>query len=231
MSKGRSARATPLVMSAAGDPKNPMNEPPAGGYGAPGPVAGFGPTAPPTPPKASSAAPVAALVVGGLVVAMVGTLAVLAIFGVRKYIGASKQAEVKNTLGQITKDALMGYEREHLPEGDASRSTISERRLCASATRPVPAGVSFIRGKKYQSSRADWDVDKARDAGFACLRFEMTSPQYYQYRYEATAESFVAGGRGDLDGDGVLSDFRLQGRVEGGRLLTSPQILETDPEE
>lgn len=56
-------------------------------------------------------------------------------------------------------------------------------------------------------------------------------PQSYQYRYEATPSSFLAGGRGDLNGDGKFSDFTLEGRVEAGRLRLSPQISETDPEE
>lgn len=218
-------------MSPPGDPKNPSNAPPAGGYGAAGPGAGFGPAPPPTAPKRGmGGAAVAGLVVGGIVVAMVGTLAVLAIFGVRKYIGASKQAEVKNSLGQIAKAAVVAYERERPAEGSPERAFV-ERRLCASASRPVPLDPSQIRGRKYMSSRDDWDVDKERDAGFACLRFEMSAPQYYQYRYEATATTFVIGGRGDLDGDGTLSDFRLGGQIRDTRILIAPQILETDPEE
>jgi len=175
-------------------------------------------------------AAVAALVAGGIVVAMVGTLAVLAIFGVRKYVGASKQAEVENSIGYMAKAAASAYERERLATDGEDRAAV-ERRLCASASRPVPRDPQQTRGKKYMSSRDDWEVDKERDAGFACLRFEMSAPQYYQYRYEATATSFVAGGRGDLDGDGDLSDFRLTGQVHDSSLLISPQILETDPEE
>jgi type II secretory pathway pseudopilin PulG len=57
------------------------------------------------------------------------------------------------------------------------------------------------------------------------------APQQYQYRYEATATSFLAGGRGDLDGDGVLSNFTARGEVRDGRLMLSPSIEEIDPEE
>lgn len=213
-------------MSASGDPKNPMNEPPAGGYGKGRPSA-FGPQEAALPPSPGPLRRFLGFALpGAMAVAVLGSLVLLAVHDLHRRVGTSKQAEVKNSIGQMAKDAVVAYEGQ-----DMSRAATAERRLCASATRAVPADVSSIRGKKYQSSQGDWEVDKGRDAGFACLRFEITSPQYYQYRYEATAESFVAGGRGDLNGDGRLSDFRLQGRVEGGLLLVDPHILETDPEE
>ena len=40
-----------------------------------------------------------------IVVAIVGILAVLAVYGVRKYIANSKTTEARNALGQIAKDA------------------------------------------------------------------------------------------------------------------------------
>jgi len=168
-----------------------------------------------------------ALLAAGLVVTMVGTLGVLAALGMRKYMVGAKLAEAKNTLGQIAKDASTAYEREDpvLAPGPTTK------RVCPSASLPVPAQVSAISGKKYQSSPAEWEVDKARNAGFSCLRFELFAPQKYQYRYEATPTSFLAGGRGDVDGDNRFSDFTVQGRVEDGVLRVSPTISETDPEE
>jgi type IV pilus assembly protein PilA len=167
-------------------------------------------------------------VVGG-VVAVIGVMAVLAISGVRKYIANAKTAEARNSVGQIAKDAVAAYEAERLPSPGSSAAP--GRRLCPPASRPVPVEAMMISGKKYQSAAAEWAVDKDRDAGFACLRFEMTSPQYYQYRYEATAASFTAGGRGDLNGDGRFSDFQVQGRIINNAVVLSPTLLETDPEE
>jgi hypothetical protein len=153
----------------------------------------------------------------GSAIVMLSTLGVVGYLGVRKYVSGAKPTEVKNTLGQLAKDAAAAHERDG--------------RLCASASRPVPVDVSLLRGRKYQSQSAEWDVDGPRNAGFACLRFSMTIPQYYQYRYEATATSFLAGGRGDLDGDGDLSNFTITGEVRDGRLVLSPSIEESDPEE
>jgi hypothetical protein len=162
---------------------------------------------------------------------MVGTLGVLGALGVRTYRLNAKSSEVRNALAQIAQNASIAYEREDPVPGLAEPTAAATGRVCPAASLPVPAQASAISGKRYQSSRAEWEVDKARNAGFSCLRFELSAPQKYQYRYEATPSSFLAGGRGDLDGDGRFSDFTLQGRVEAGRLLLSPQFSETDPEE
>jgi hypothetical protein len=119
--------------------------------------------------------------------------------------------------GVIAKDAAMAYDGSHA--------------VCPSASLPLPTAHDAIRGTKYQSTKQDWEVDEPRHAGFACLHFSMTRPQYYQYRYEATPSSFLAGGRGDLDGDGKLSDFRIRGEVQDSHLVLTPSIEETDPEE
>src|SRR6185295_4557158 len=49
-----------------------------------------------------------------IVVAIVGILAVLAVYGVRKYITNAKTAEARNSLGQISKDAATAYEKESM---------------------------------------------------------------------------------------------------------------------
>src|SRR5437016_492628 len=81
-----------------------------------------------------------------IVVAIVGILAVLAIYGVRKYLANAKTAEARNSLGQISKDAIAAYEKESmsgavLPQGS---STGIVRHLCASATATVPASKTSI---------------------------------------------------------------------------------------
>lgn len=155
-----------------------------------------------------------------LIVPVIGVLATLSIYGTRKYIATAKTAEARNTLGMIAKDAVVAYERE-VADG--------KRRVCPSASAPVPADRTMVSGKKYMSSTAEWQADSAADAGFACLRFEMSMPQYFQYQYEATPTGFVARARGDLNGDGVFSTFEINGRIVGDRLVVSPAILETNP--
>jgi type IV pilus assembly protein PilA len=148
---------------------------------------------------------------------VLGIFSVLAIYGVRKYIANAKTAEARNALGQIGKDAAAAFERDHA--------------LCPSGSRPVPASMNAVRGLKYQSAASDWDVDRARNAGFACLRFSMSAPQYFQYSYTSQGSAFQATAHGDLNGDGKASTFLLRGSVSGGAVQVAPTLEETDPEE
>ncbi len=178
-----------------------------------------------------------------IVVAIVGVLAVLAIYGVRKYIANAKTAEAKNSIGQIGKDAATALEREIMdPTVLAVGGTAAlNRRLCLSASQPVPNGIANVSGRKYQSNPAantDWNRDQATPgAGFYCLKFEMTTPQYYMYNYTSDATNATIGtvmtatAMGDLDGDNVPSTFSMLGAVTDGQLRLAPTIGEVDPEE
>ena len=116
-----------------------------------------------------------------IVVAIVGVLAALAVYGVRKYMANAKTAEARNSLGQISKAAAVAFERETATGSIvAAKATIAVgRALCASASQPVPMSALSIKGVKYQSSqapRADWSIDASSFRGFSCLRFAMSDP-------------------------------------------------------
>jgi type IV pilus assembly protein PilA len=169
-----------------------------------------------------------------IVVAIVGILAVLAIYGVRKYLANAKTAEARNSLGQLAKDAAAAVEREKGTTAilTAGGSSSLMRSFCGSAS-AVPTAVPS--GQKYQSSRTDWNSGSAT-AGWQCLKFSMEEPQYYQYGYlststDATTGGFNATANGDLNGDGVFSTFSVSGLAESGSIAISPNIQETNPEE
>src|SRR6516225_6269113 len=88
-----------------------------------------------------------------IVVAIVGALAALAIYGVRKYLLNAKTAEVRNAVGQMAKDAKAAYERESMagtvlaPGGSSSRVV---NNLCGDAASPVPDDIAKVKGAKYQ---------------------------------------------------------------------------------
>ena len=174
-----------------------------------------------------------------IVVAIVGVLAVLAVYGVRKYIANAKTAEAKNSLGQIGKDAVTAFEGERMSNAVLAENTSTGiiRQMCQTGTQAaVPGTLSNIDGKKYQSTKADWSnpADVQNNAGFPCLKFEMTAPQYYQYSYGAAGTdtgSFQADARGNLNGDTAYSTFTLLGAIENGRLKLAPSIGEVSPEE
>lgn len=176
-----------------------------------------------------------------IVVAIVGVLAVLAVYGVRKYIANAKTAEAKNSLGQIGKDAVTAFEGERMSAavlaGGISTDVVRSMCQTGKASDGVPSTLGSISGKKYQSSNADWSptTDVQSNLGWPCLKFEMTAPQYYQYKYTAagtSAGSFAAIATGDLNGDATnYSTFAMNGAIESGRLKLAPTIGETSPEE
>jgi type IV pilus assembly protein PilA len=174
-----------------------------------------------------------------IVVAIIGVLSVLAIYGVRKYIAHTKTAEARNALGRIANSAVVVYEQEKmagsvLPQtGEATLSRV----LCQSASRPVPQSITQVQGQKYQSAVSDWYVDGA-NAGFTCLHFTIDQPQYYMYSYKLTGpggnpgDAFTGTANGDLNGDGIQSTFSLVGQINANYTVNiAPNIQETTPEE
>jgi type IV pilus assembly protein PilA len=175
-----------------------------------------------------------------IVVAIVGILAVLAIYGVQKYIANAKTAEARNALGRMSQAAVGVYEQEHmagtvLPQGTA---TTLSRVLCKSSSQSVPTAISAVQGRKYQSSYSDWNVDGAGNSGFACLHFTIDSPQYYMYCYTlagsggSPGDSFTGTANGDLNGDGIESTYSLSGSINSNFILNvAPNMQVTMPEE
>jgi type IV pilus assembly protein PilA len=166
-----------------------------------------------------------------IVVAIIGVLAALAIYGVRRYLQGAKTSEARNNVGAMTRGGVAAYERETaasqaLVEGGTSDG--AQNAVCASAPALVPANITSIAGKKYQpvtGGSADYQAGSTT-VGWKCLRFDNTSPQYFGYGYASSAATpaaptfptitgfpsnptvgFRAVGIGDLDGDAVYSAF------------------------
>jgi type IV pilus assembly protein PilA len=170
-----------------------------------------------------------------IVVAIVGVLAVLAIYGVRKYLANAKTAEARNSLGQIAKDAAAAVEKEKGTTAilAAGGTSTMMRAFCGNAI-PVPSNGKAPQGQKYQSTVADWNTGGAND-GWQCIKFSLEEPQYYEYEYSAATSavsgSFSAIAHGDLNGDGNSSTFLISGAAYSGAVAISPNIQETQPEE
>jgi type IV pilus assembly protein PilA len=157
-----------------------------------------------------------------IVVAIIGVLAALAIYGVRKYLLNAKTAEAKEGMPSttLTLNASAGI----------------THRLCPPAAL-VPTSKDSIKGQKWQSSPANWT-----GTGWNCLKFSMKDPQYFQYQYYSSgttgtaSETFVVNAHGDLNGDGTTSTFTIGGSIQsatsGGLVLTvAPNFSENLPEE
>ena len=178
-----------------------------------------------------------------IVVAIIGILAVLAIYGVRKYMANAKTAEARNSLGQMGKDQSAEFEKESMAGLTLAPGAVAgvSRALCTNPGQTVPAAAASIKGQKFQSSQvagADWNFDVlTAGKGFACLKFAMDAPQYYMYNF-VTLTGTIAGGtwkataNGDLNGDTVLSTFELDGIIQPSMNFSlAPNIQETSPEE
>ena len=118
-----------------------------------------------------------------IVVAIVGVLAALAIYGVRKYIVNAKRSEAQTVAAELARGiARCATQRGRLPPTSA----------------PVPADLAYIKGMKYQSATRDW-----AEEAFVCAGFSLTDPQYYQYQWVKQSDSGgVVQAIADLDGDG-----------------------------
>jgi type IV pilus assembly protein PilA len=172
-----------------------------------------------------------------IVVAIIGVLAALAIYGVRKYLTNAKSAEARTAVGRMAKDAQTAFERESMvatvvPVGT---SRVITHEICPQGL-PVPDDLTKVANQKYQSSPAEWS-----GIGWSCLKFSMNDPQYFMYEYfilpggGGPGAEFEARAHGDLDGDGIPSTFSLGGKVQkasGELVLTlAPTIGEDRPEE
>lgn len=176
-----------------------------------------------------------------IVVAIIGVLAALAIYGVRRYLASAKTSEAKNTIGSISRGAAAAYERETAASelvAEGSNSTAANHALCGSAG-AVPG--TPPPGTKYQPNTAEGNDFETGDAttGWKCLKFSMTQPIYYQYNYNAAAgyvatnnpavpnaNGFEAAAIGDLDGDTANSIFARTGQVNTAtaQLIVSTQV-------
>jgi type IV pilus assembly protein PilA len=175
-----------------------------------------------------------------IVVAIVGILAALAIYGVSKYMKSAKTAEARNSLGQLTKDASAAFNREKMAAGvmATNATTAVSNTLCGTAVKTIPDSKVKIRGAKYQSTAAEWNAGDV-STGWQCLRFTMSEPQYFMYGYTANPspstgaeqDKFTATAEGDLDADGDLSKFQMDGEIRDRMVVVSPTIGETNPDE
>ncbi len=170
-----------------------------------------------------------------IVVAIIGILAALAIYGVKKYLTNAKTGEAKNNLGRLGKDAVSAFERESMTAtlAAANGGSNAVHRMCDSASAVPSVGVP--KGKKVQPNPDDWNGD-----GWRCLRFSLNDPVYYQYNYVAPDPTNTANGNGfsaiaigDLDADGTPGGaWMYRGAMLSGVLRLATTMDEpADPEE
>ena len=165
-----------------------------------------------------------------IVVAIIGVLAAIAVYGVSLYLGAARASSAKNNIGEMTRAAYAAFERERMGADSLADGAVSGQAahiLCDSAASPVPATVP--KGTKYQpNTSAGFDFYSGTETqGWRCLKFSIDQPIQYQYHYNKGAavvapsspiacnvqECFEAGAIGDTNGNNVLARFARSGIV------------------
>ena len=166
-----------------------------------------------------------------IVVAIIGILAALAVYGVKRYLTSAKTGEAKENLGRIGKDASAAYQRESMDStilGDNATAN-AVHRLCMTSS-AVPNAVPA--NSKIQPAAAAWGGNA--QTGWTCLRFSVNEPLYYQYQYTSDASATAAGtgfsttATGNLNGSGGNSVWSYGGSIVSGEVRMATTIDEPD---
>jgi len=142
---------------------------------------------------------------------LLAILATLAMYAVGTWVRHNKTLEAIGSVHAIAQAAVAYYDESDAtqPAGGAQAAAHAMRHFPASARGMVPQDAADVRGKRYQSSRADWSPSPWRE-----LNFSISQPQSYRYGFESTGtgRASVATGvaQGDLDGRGLSSTYRLR---------------------
>ncbi len=146
-----------------------------------------------------------------IVVAIIGVLAALAIYGVSRYLKHSKTAEATRNLGSIETGSKNAFQQETDTSGPPPTGIGPFKHVFCTpdVTGPkVPAAIPAAQKVKVDAKL--WDTDT-----WKCLKFSINEPQFYAYGYtstgEGTAATYTATAEGNLDGNAVNSLFELKG--------------------
>lgn len=160
-------------------------------------------------------------------------LATLAMYGLGRYVKHSKTLEALGEISAIAQAAVSTYNESDAtqPAGGAQAAVHAMRHFPASSRGSVPQDPADVRGKRYQSTRADWSPSPWRE-----LHFSIPQPQFYRYSFESsgTGKASVASvtAQGDLDGSGNESLYRQRLKVNDNfEAQLVPGIEKENPDE
>jgi len=159
-----------------------------------------------------------------IVVAIIGVLAALAIYGVSRYLKHSKTAEATRTLGSLETGSKAFYQLDTDQNGGGSGPFIHEFPISSGASVPAAAPLASKVSTAGQWTATTWTQ----------LKFSMSDPQFYAYQYTSAGSGVTAGytavAQGDLDGNTTNSIFTLigTGSVSGEAQRVSLKIVNED---
>jgi prepilin-type N-terminal cleavage/methylation domain-containing protein len=144
-----------------------------------------------------------------IVVAIIGILAAVAIPAFTRYVKKSRTAEAVGHLNKEWAGSLTYYESDHILSG----GTMQPKQF------PGPAGdwvstteCGCMTGSRCPGNNAAWS-----SAVWVALNFSLPDPHNYMPGYTGAATgssaTFVAYAKGDLNCNGVLSEFSRTGAI------------------
>jgi type IV pilus assembly protein PilA len=161
-----------------------------------------------------------------IVVAIIGVLAALAIYGVSRYLKHSKTAEATRTLASLETGSKAWYQLDTDQSG-AGTGPFVHQFPGAGLTATNPAAIPVA---SKVTTAGTWTATT-----WLQLKFVMTDPQFYQYTYTGTSGTgtnagYTAVAQGDLDGNTTNSSFTLvgTGTTTGDAQRVSLKIVNED---
>jgi type IV pilus assembly protein PilA len=149
-----------------------------------------------------------------IVVAIIGILAAVAIPAFMDYMKKGKRSEAELNLDAIKK---------------GNKTNFVEKSAYVTQTQGFTPGATCCQAggvTKCPANATAWQGLPAWDE----LDFEITESHYFVYRYDGSAgNAYTAVAAGDLDCDGVMGSYTLNGTSPGGNqttTLTKPPRIE-----
>jgi type IV pilus assembly protein PilA len=163
-------------------------------------------------------AAVAAIPIGFVVFFVVQSMAAVAIPAFIKYMHRSKSSEAHLGLDRLR------YATRAYVEADRydAQGNLLPKGFPVARTGWVPASPCCAKGTRCQPDVAQWNASPWKE-----LHFEMADPHFFQWRYESDGRSFKAQARGDLDCDGIYSEYAIHGTLgpQGLARVRGPVIV------
>lgn len=169
-----------------------------------------------------------------IVVAIIGILAAIAIPAFVKYLKQTKTSEANLNLKTLGDGASAYFQVEHYD----GTGQIMPRQFPGAADGSDVADTPFLTGGVPAGTRVDLQVaanHNAENHPWKALKFFPSKPLYYDYTYTSVngagaGDQFTANALGDLDGDGVFSNFRLNSTTNASGDPAVTPIFLVDPD-
>ncbi len=164
--------------------------------------------------------------------ALIGVMSAIGMYALARYVRHSKTAEAIGSLTTLAHQTAAYYDTSDStqPAGSTPDNAHAMRHFPPSSTASVPPSVDDVRGKKYQSTQADWAASPWHE-----LQFSIPQPQFYAYSYVSVGAGSTAKAtalaKGDLDSDGNVATYSITVTPDATFHAQVAATVKEDPDE